>query len=85
MFKEILTDLFNTISDEPTFVNAVLHEGTENAHEILVYETWNESVEDFLRVQMQRDYRIPFEEALVKWEITREVGIYYPFATWQAN
>lgn len=44
LFKEILIELFNTISAEPTFFNAVLHEGTENAHEILVYETWNEQL-----------------------------------------
>jgi quinol monooxygenase YgiN len=82
-FKRILIELFNQICKERTFIDAVLQEGIQKPEEILVYETWDETVEDFLKVHMVKDYRLPFEQALSDLEITREPTVYIPFAQWE--
>ncbi len=82
-FKQILIELFNQICKEPTFINAVLQEGIQKPEEIIVYETWDETVEDFLRVHMSKTYRVPFEQALVDMNINREPDVYLPFAQWE--
>jgi len=84
-FKNMLVDLFHAISEEPTFISAVLHEGIQQPNDILVYETWDETVENFLTVQMTKPYRIPYEEALTKLKVTREPAVYTPFARWGAD
>jgi quinol monooxygenase YgiN len=82
-FKKRLIDLFNQICKEPTFINAVLQEGIQKPEEILVYETWDETVEDFLRIHMAKTYRLPFEQALSDLEVIREPSVYMPFAQWE--
>jgi len=82
LFKTTLVDLFDQISKEPSFINASLHEGIENPNEILVFENWGSSVEEFLTYQMAKDYRIPFEQFLKDFNVRREPGIFAKFAQW---
>lgn len=84
-FKQILIELFNEISKEPGFVNAVLHEGIQKPEEILVYETWNETADHFLKVQMLKPYVIRFEQVLEELKVIREPGVYTSFAQWGTN
>ncbi|MET3981850.1 quinol monooxygenase YgiN [Mucilaginibacter sp. UYP25] len=84
-FKRLLMELFEAISKEPTFVNAILHEGVQQPDEILVYETWNETLENFLKVQMVKPYRALYEKALTALNVTRELSVYTPFASWVAE
>jgi quinol monooxygenase YgiN len=79
-FKQILIGLFNTISNETNFVNAILHEGIGKPEEFLVYETWNDTVEHFIAVQMKQPYAIAFEQKLVDMDIKREPAAYTAFA-----
>jgi quinol monooxygenase YgiN len=79
-FKEVLRELFKTISSEPNFINATIHEGNGKPEEFLVYETWNDNFEHFLKVQMKRPYAVAFEQKLVDMGIQREPSAYTPFA-----
>lgn len=80
MFKEVLINLFNTINSEPNFVNATLHEGLEKPEEFLVYETWNDTVEHFITVQMKKAYAVEFEKTLTEMDVKREPAVFTPFA-----
>jgi quinol monooxygenase YgiN len=82
-FKKILIDLFNTISHEPNFVNATLHEGIGKPEEFLVYETWNDTVEHFLAMQMKQPYAVAFEQMLIDMNIKREPAAYTAFANFE--
>jgi quinol monooxygenase YgiN len=79
-FKQILIDLFVIINDEENFVNTTLHQGIANPGEFLVYETWNYSMEDFLKIQMKKPYVVQFEQVLNEMDIKREPAAFIPFA-----
>jgi quinol monooxygenase YgiN len=79
-FKEVLLELFKTISSEENFINATLHEGLGKPEEFLVYETWNDNIEHFLNVQMKKPYAVAIEKTLIDMEIQREPSAYTPFA-----
>ena len=77
-FKTTLTDLFETISNEKNFVNATINQGIQNPDEFFVYETWNDNIQDFLTVQMKKDYVVQFEDLLEKLDVKREPAAYAP-------
>jgi quinol monooxygenase YgiN len=79
-FKEILRNLFDTISHEKNFVNATIHEGIQDPNEFFVYETWNDTIENFLAVQMKEPYAVAFENSLESMDVKREPAAYLPFA-----
>ena len=80
-FKQILTGLFNTISAEQNFVNATLSQDIQNPNEFLVYETWNDTIEHFIKVQMKEPYAVAFEKTLDALNIKREPAAYTPFGS----
>lgn len=79
-FKDILTNLFETISHEKNFVNAIIHQGIQNTNEFFVYENWNDNIQDFLAVQMKKDFVVQFEQSLIELDVKREPAAYTPFA-----
>lgn len=79
-FKQALITLFNTISKEKNFVNATLHQGLDKKEEFLVYETWNDTPEHFIKVQMKEPYAVEWEKLLIRMDIKREPAAYTPFA-----
>jgi len=81
-FKEVLTNLFDTISHEANFVSANLHESTEKPGEFLVYEIWNDNISHFLNVQMKSSYAVDFEKALKEMNVEREPAAYTMFGQW---
>lgn len=83
LLKQHLVDLFNQICKEPTFINAVLQEAIQKSDEVIVYETWNETVEDFMKFQMSKPYYSPFEQAINDLNAKREPNVYLPFAQWE--
>ena len=79
-FKTILTELFNTISNEQNFVNATINQGIQNQNEFFVYETWNDNIQDFMAIQMKKEYAVQFEQSLEDLDVIREPAAYVPFA-----
>jgi quinol monooxygenase YgiN len=66
-FKQALINLFNTINKEKNFVNATLHQGFDKEEEFLVYETWNDTPEHFINVQMKEPYAVEWENYWSAW------------------
>ncbi len=79
-FRQALSDLFNTISEEPNFLNATLNQGLQNEEEFLVYETWNDTFEHFIDVQMKKPYAVEWEKLLLEMDVQREPAAFIPFA-----
>ncbi|KQS36207.1 putative quinol monooxygenase [Pedobacter sp. Leaf194] len=83
-FKNILIDLFNVIASEEKFIDASIAEEMENPNSIIVYETWNTTVSEFMEQQMTRAYRIPFEKALVSLDVKREPKVFFTIQEWKS-
>ncbi len=79
-FKQVLIDLFNIISAESNFISATIHEAIGKPGEFLVYETWNDTIENFLNIQMKKPYVVAYEQTLIDMDIKREPAAYIPFA-----
>lgn len=63
-FFGILKPLFDTMSQEPTFVNSIVHEDLDNPDHVVFYEIWNCSRETWLAEEATKPYRnAPFEQA----------------------
>jgi hypothetical protein len=84
-FKEILTDLFEVISEEDSFESASIVEAVENPDILMVYETWNITLPKFMAQQMTRLYRLPFEKALIDLNVKREPGVFQTIKEWHAD
>jgi quinol monooxygenase YgiN len=81
-FKDILTELFNTISHEKNFVRADLHQAIGHPEEFLVYEVWNDNIEHFLADRLTKPYVVDFEQKLKDMNVEREPGAYNSFGHW---
>jgi len=82
LFKQHLIDLFNTLAEEPAFVNAIIHENLNHPTEFMVYEIWNTERDQFLIEEMTKPYRKFYENVLIELGIEREVDWLVPVAEW---
>ncbi|WP_159470385.1 putative quinol monooxygenase [Dyadobacter sp. 3J3] len=80
-FREGLITLFNILKSEPNFINATIHEGIGKPEEFLVYETWNDTMDSFLKRQMGKTYMVEFESLLQELDVKREPSAYKPLAS----
>jgi quinol monooxygenase YgiN len=77
-FLGLLSGVLNAMREEPTFREAILHRDPQSEHRFMLYETW-ESHEDVVNVQLHRDYRRAWHEALPNvLERDREITIWQP-------
>ena len=79
-FKQVLKDLFNRIKLEPNFINATIHEVSGKPEEFMLYETWNDTIEHFMNVQMKKPYALAYEQTLIDMDVKREPAAFIPFA-----
>jgi quinol monooxygenase YgiN len=59
----LVTPVLDAMRHEKTFINTVLNQDPEDPTQFMLYETWIDK-EDFLGVQMKREYRKPYEARL---------------------
>lgn len=81
-FKNVLIQLFDTISHEQNFIAADLHQAVGTPEEFLVYETWNDTVSHFINVQMKKAYAVEFEKVLKQMNVERFPEAYTSFGHW---
>lgn len=62
-FLALLTPLLDSMRQEESFVNAVLHRDPEDPARFLIYETWRD-LEDVVQVQLKRPYRAAYHARL---------------------
>ncbi|MFC3559087.1 putative quinol monooxygenase [Pedobacter jamesrossensis] len=75
-FRKVLLDLFDTISNEPNFVEAKVYQELGKPGEFLVNETWNDNIEHFLTVQMKKPYALEYEKKLKELNVDRSPAAY---------
>ena len=72
-FLQQLRALVKTMSAESNFVDFVIHHNIDKPEEIIVYETWLGTRETFLKEELPRAYRKPYEETLSEFVENRSV------------
>ncbi|MBI1191087.1 MAG: antibiotic biosynthesis monooxygenase [Tepidisphaera sp.] len=80
--RSLVIDLFERLSKEPGFVSAVLHDDVDRPGELLVYETWSLSREQYLRDVRTKPYWDFYERRLVELRVEREARWLRPIASW---
>jgi quinol monooxygenase YgiN len=65
-WKDLVIDVINHMSAEPTFVTCYMHQDTQDASRFTLYERWREpSVEAFIKNQLEaKRYRKAYEDKL---------------------
>lgn len=77
-FLNLLTPVLDAMRHESSFINAVLHRDPEDPTRFMLYETWAD-LDDVVEVQLKRDYRRAYHEALPGLLRTeRAIGVWQP-------
>ncbi|WP_062747829.1 putative quinol monooxygenase [Shouchella tritolerans] len=77
-----LKTLFDTMSKEPTFVNAIVHENVDNPDEMVFYEIWNCSKETWLAEEASKAYRQGPLMRAAEFLSGREFSFYTTMGEW---
>jgi quinol monooxygenase YgiN len=83
LFVEKLKEVFEDIRHEDTFLSASLQEDVADAEQLLVYETWLETPESFMKNQAAKPYRRGFERAIIDLKVERTAQWLKPLAEWK--
>lgn len=62
LFRKALFKVIEAMQEEETFVNAIAHENIDHSNELVLYEIWLGTREEWLRVQPSKPYRKIYEE-----------------------
>lgn len=62
-YVDLVTPVLDAMRHEKTFINTMLHQDPMDPTQFMLYETWLDK-EDFLTIQMKREYRQTYEERL---------------------
>jgi quinol monooxygenase YgiN len=78
LFVPHLAELMKTMAEEPKFVSAVLSEDSADADELVLFEVWNGSQEEWLSEQPQKPYRAIYDDATKDFIADKEVRFLAP-------
>ena len=82
-FIESLGKVFEYIRKEETFIAAWLHEDIKDPESLLVYETWYETPESFMREQFSKPYRSGYEQEVQALNVDRSGAFYRTLSKWK--
>jgi quinol monooxygenase YgiN len=80
LFIPHLTELMKTMAKEATFVSAVLSEDEKSEDELVLFEVWNGSKDEWLREQPEKPYRADYDNATKDFIADKEVRFLSPVA-----
>jgi quinol monooxygenase YgiN len=80
LFVPHLAELMKTMAEEPTFVSAVLSEDPNEPGDLILFEVWNGSQDEWLSVQPQKPYRAVYDDATKGFVAEKEVRFLTPIA-----
>ena len=63
-FCEALDTLIEVMSNEPTFVNAIVSEEVDNPNIINLYEIWNHTKNSWMEAEALKPYRKDYENSV---------------------
>jgi quinol monooxygenase YgiN len=73
-----LAELMNAMAKESAFVSAVLSEDPSRPDELVLFEVWNGSQDEWLKEQPQKPYRAVYDEATRDLITDKEVRFLRP-------
>lgn len=62
-YQRLLEPVLDAMRYEPTFINTILHQDSEDPTRFMLYETWADR-DDFFDVQRNKSYRSEYERLL---------------------
>jgi quinol monooxygenase YgiN len=77
-FVSHLAELMKKMAKEPAFMSAALSENPDAADELVLFEVWNGSQEEWLSEQPQKPYRTVYNEATKDFIADKEVRFLRP-------
>lgn len=78
LFLPHLDELMQAMAEEPAFVSAVLSEDPGMPDELVLFEVWNGSKEEWLAQQPQKPYRAVYDDATRDFVADKEVRFLSP-------
>ncbi|WP_321818586.1 MULTISPECIES: antibiotic biosynthesis monooxygenase family protein [unclassified Paraburkholderia] len=73
-----LAELLTKLSKEPNFVSAVLSEDPSTPDELVLFEVWNGSQDEWLREQPEKPYRAVYDDSTKGLVAGKEVRFLTP-------
>lgn len=77
-FLPHLAELMKTMAKEPSFVSAVLSEDPSAPDDLVLFEVWNGSQDEWLKEHPQKPYRAVYDEATRDLIAAKEVRFLTP-------
>jgi quinol monooxygenase YgiN len=84
MLAELQTVL-DLCAQEPEFITAILQETPDRPNELMLFELWHGTREDFARVQGPKPYRKEYIANSKQYTETVEAVFSSPFTEWGTN
>ncbi|MGF6610567.1 quinol monooxygenase YgiN [Paraburkholderia sp. WSM4175] len=78
LFVPHLAELMKTMAEEPAFVSAVLSEDPEAPDELVLFEVWNGTRDEWLSEQPEKPYRAIYDDATKDFIADKEVRFLFP-------
>ncbi|TCK32591.1 quinol monooxygenase YgiN [Paraburkholderia sp. BL8N3] len=79
-FLPHVDELIQAMAREPSFVTAVLNEDPNSEDELVLFEVWNGSRDEWVAQQPQKPYRSVYEDATKELVADKEVRFLSPIA-----
>jgi len=77
-YQQLLEPVLDAMRHEPTFINTIVHQDSEDTTRFMLYETWSDR-DDFFDVQRIKPYRAEYERVLPDLlRAPREITSFYP-------
>lgn len=84
-FRKSLYSLVEVMSNEPTFINAIISDDIEKPDDIVIYEIWQGTKDSWLQEELPKPYRKKYEEVLGDLLEDRIISYLTPKGEWGSN
>ncbi len=81
-FRDHVIKTIEAMKSEPAFVNTIIHDHLDRQDEIVLYEIWHGTRDNWFKEEMPRPYRRPYEDGLAELIEERRVDWLTPTAEW---
>ncbi|MFC5452401.1 putative quinol monooxygenase [Paenibacillus aestuarii] len=81
-FRDSLFSMINNFRNEPTFVNAIVSDDLDNPNDLVIYEIWQGTRENWIQEELPKPYRSEYEGALSSLIEDRIISWLEPVGEW---
>ncbi|KOV53273.1 hypothetical protein ADL00_34615 [Streptomyces sp. AS58] len=84
-FLRLLQPVLEGVAKDPACACVVVHDNPEDAQEIILYEIWKGTVEEFLRVELAKPYRVEYMARMPELIVEKTVEWLAPLSEWASD